>query len=167
MTERGANKTEEAIVVSQIPDVCQTPRGSKTVPVPYPIFSKFNSAKNTSPNVTFQGNPAFHYASYLPSVTGNEAGSKGGVKSGVNLGIVNSSAKSSTMRINGEWAIRNAHSMEMNCAAPKTKGNTKGKIIYLNIKTLAKVDPETGEVMKPLEEEYLPSAKDTGVYYMD
>jgi len=76
-TERGANRTSDAIVVSLCPDVCKTPIGSSVVPVPYPIFSKFSKAKNTSPNVNLGGNSAFHDRSYLPKVTGNEAGKLG------------------------------------------------------------------------------------------
>ena len=165
MTERGANKTADAIIISQSPDVCDTPRGSKIVAVPYPIYAKFDSAQDTSINVNFQGNAAFNFASYLPKVTGNEAGVKGGVMSGVNKGIVNPSAKSSSVRINGEWAIRNAHQMEMNCSAPKTKGNTTGKVTYLHIEELARVNEETREIQEPLKEEYQQGAE--GIYYMD
>ena len=167
MAGRGANATSEAIVVSQTPDVCLTKRGSSVVPVPYSILAKFDSAENTSPNVNFQSNAAFHCASYLPSVTGNEAGNKGGVKSGVNVGIVNPSAKSSSVRINGQWVIRNAHQMEMNCPSVGASGNTIGKVIYVHEDDSTEIDPETGDVLKLKREEYSESSAGSGVYYLD
>ena len=130
MAERGANKTAEAIVVSKCPDVCKTPVGNSVVPVPYTLFADFSSAQNTSENVNFEGNSAFHDGSYLPNVTGNEAGKLGGVKTGVNKGIVNTLDKSSSVKINGEWAIRNVDEVEMNSFAPNEKGNTIGGVIY-------------------------------------
>lgn len=129
-TERGANRTSEAIVVSTCPDVCKTPMGNSVVPVPYPLFATFADAENTSPNVNLEGNSAFHDDSYLPSVQGNEAGKLGGVKSGVNKGIVNTEEKSSSVRINGKWAIRNIDQVQMNSPAVNTKGNTIGSVIY-------------------------------------
>ena len=141
MPKRFTRKTADAIVVSLCPDVCKTKVGSSVVPVPYPLFATFADTQKTSPNVNMQSTPAFNIESYLPNVTGNEAGKMGGVKSGVNKGIVNTQGKSSNVRINGKWAIRNIDEVEMNCAAPGAKGNTKGEVIYLNTK-------EKGEVKK-------------------
>jgi len=140
MPKRCAHKTADAIVVSLSPDVCKTKVGSSTVPVPYPISATFADAQSTSPNVNMQGTSAFHTDSYLPAVTGNEAGKKGGVKSGVNKGIVNTSGKSSNVRINGKWAIRNIDKVEMNASAPQAPGNTVGEVIYVSEKTVEKLD---------------------------
>lgn len=167
MAERGIHKTGTAIVVSQCPDVCLTKRGSSVVPVPYSIFAKFEEAQNTSRNVRFEGTAAFHCTSYLPNVVGNEAGNKGGVKSGVNLGIVNPSAKSSTLRINGNWAIRHDHVMKMNCEAQGSDGNTIGKTIYMKTKVTSKVDPTTREIVDIDDEEYIEGSEGSGVYYID
>lgn len=129
-TTRGAHITDQAIVVSLCPDVCKTKVGSSVVPVPYPISSTFAKAKNVSPNVNHAGTSAFHFGSFLPNVTGNEAGKIGGVKSGVNVGMVYPKERSSSVRINGEWAIRHDDVMEMNASDSTSGSNTPGQAIY-------------------------------------
>ena len=75
--DRGLNMSSLPMVISISCDVCLTPKGSSIVAVPYVISSLFSEAENTSPNVNFQKAPVFHFGSFLPKVTGNEAGTKG------------------------------------------------------------------------------------------
>ena len=118
MTDRNLHKHGDPYVVSLCPCVCKTPMGKSTPPVPYPIVSSFANAQNTSPNVNFEGYPAFHENSHWPRVIGNEAGTAGGIKSGVNKGYVNANTKSSTVRVNGNYVIRHSDIMQMNAATP-------------------------------------------------
>ena len=113
------------IVISTSCDVCLTPKGSSTVPVPYVISSRFSEAVNTSPNVNFEKTPVFHFGSYLPKVVGNEAGSKGGVVSGVNKGICNPLSYASKVRVNGQHTISHDLMMEMNAATAAPAGDTR------------------------------------------
>lgn len=140
--KRAVNKTAEAIVICLCPDVCKTPMGPAVVPVPYPIISKFDLAQNTSPDVNFEGAPVFHLESYLSTVTGDEAGVAGGVASAVNKGCCRPVEHSSTLRTNGKWVVRHGDLMEMNTAGPKGTSNTKGKILFISVVKMARVNPD-------------------------
>jgi hypothetical protein len=140
--KRGANKSAEAKVVCLAPDVCLTPMGSSMVPVAYTIESRFNVAEMTAKAVNFGGLPVFNMGSHLPKVTGDERGVGGGIISGVNMGCCKPipGSHSNSLRIEGEWLVRHGDLMEMNCSGPKGKGNTFGKIDYIDVKPMASVD---------------------------
>jgi hypothetical protein len=142
MAERATNKTAEAIVICQSPDICKTPMGPNLVPVPYPIIAKFDSSQLTAGQTNFEGNAVFHMGSYLPNVQGDEAGVGGGVTSGVNMGCCKPVEHSSTLRVEGQWVVRHGDMMDMNCAGPKGVGNTKGRIIFLAMLKQARVNPD-------------------------
>ena len=121
----GTRKTGRAIVVSQSPDVCKTPMGNSTPPVPYQITATFSDSQATSPNVRFGGKPVFMLnQSTISKVTGDEAGTAGGVVSGTNKGIVEPIEASTTVRVNGKHVVRHGDTCKMN------NGNTTGKVIY-------------------------------------
>ena len=120
-----ARKTAKAIAVSTTPDVCKTPMGSSTPPIPYPIVGNFKDSASISTNVRFGGDPAFTLdKSTITKVTGDEAGSAGGVKSGSNKSIVKPKGASGKVRANGKRVVRHGDPVEMN------KGNTKGKVVF-------------------------------------
>ena len=160
-TQRGAHKVVEAIIVSSCPDVCKTPIGNSVVPVPYTLFSTFADAQNTAVDVNFEGIPSFHAGSHLPTVTGNEAGTKGGVKSGVNVGICNPLEMSSSVRVNGQPAIRNVDEMHMNAPKPVNPGQSRNVQRADNKKSgsvLAKTDPTSktdGDIINKLKIEII------------
>ncbi len=146
---RAVNKSAEALLVCQSPDVCKTPMGSSMVPVAYQILSQFDKAVNTATRVNYGGAPAFHAESFLPTVTGNEAGVGGGLSSGVNVGACRPTNWSTTIRTEGNWIVRHDDVFLMNCAGPKGSGNTKGKVIYVKIVQLAWINEDgTIEVEK-------------------
>jgi len=146
--------TVEAIVVCQTPDVCKTPMGSSLVPVAYQIMSQFDNALKTATTVNFTGQPAFHAESFLSTVTGNEAGVGGGIVSGVNLGICRPSRWSATVRTEGHWVVRHDELFMMNCSGPKGSSNTLGKVVYIKIIQMARVNPDgTIEVRKQVIQE--------------
>ena len=61
-------------LVSLAPDVCLTP-SKQGVPVPYPITHTMDKSQHCSPNVFFQGKPAYlHNESYVDKVMGDEPG---------------------------------------------------------------------------------------------
>ena len=143
MADREATRrTGEAIVVSCSPDVCKTPVGSSMVPVAYQIVSDFDKSVDTALTVNFAGNPAFHAQSYLSTVVGNEAGVGGGVVSGVNKGTCRPSKWSSTVRVEGNYIIRHDELFLMNCQGPEGSSNTTGKVVYIRIVQMAKVNED-------------------------
>lgn len=137
--KEGARKTSEAYVVSTTPDVCLTPMGSKKVPVPYSIVASFFDAIKTVVSVLFKGLQSFFMGSRISRVEGDEAGTEGGVESSVNRGAVRPIRGSSTVHAAGQPVIRHDDPMEMNCAGPEGKGNTKGKVVYLNVTQKASI----------------------------
>lgn len=120
----GARKTAEAKVVSLAPDVCKTPMGSATPPIPYSIVAKLHLSQMVSPDVNYTKMPAFNVGSHTSKVWGDEAGTATGVKSGTVGDKAEPIGKSSTVRVNGKWAIRHDDLFHMN------NKNTVGKLVY-------------------------------------
>lgn len=70
-----ARKQAGWLVVFTFPDVCKTPIGSSTVPVPYPVTGKLTDTMNASPNVFANGHPLFlHKKSKVRKTLGDQAG---------------------------------------------------------------------------------------------
>ena len=68
-------------------DVCQTPAGTSTVPIPYPNLCKLEDLDtSTAPKtVTFDGGIPFVFGSKIPQSKGDEPGcAGGGIMSGSN-----------------------------------------------------------------------------------
>lgn len=121
----GARKTGQAIVVCTSPDVCRTPMGDSTPPVPYQITANFSDSASVSPNVRFGGDPVFILdQSIITRVTGDEPGTAGGVRSGTNVNIVEPVEASKTVRVNKKRVVRHNDACKMN------NGNTMGRVVY-------------------------------------
>lgn len=102
-------------VVSTLPDVCKTPMGSSTPPVPYPVVSNLGSSLDNSSNVRANGNPVVRFdSSYTPTTMGDQAGVATGVKSGTVGGQCWPREKSSTVFVNGKPVIRHDDRFWMN-----------------------------------------------------
>jgi hypothetical protein len=114
----------KAIVVCTAPDVCKTPIGSSTPPIPYQITGKLGDDANTSQNVFLTGLKAFKFDSVVTHVTGDEPGTATGIKSGTVGDIAEPKTASSVVRVNGQWLVRDGDSFWMN------KRNTVGELIY-------------------------------------
>ncbi len=120
----GARKNSGMIVVSVTPDVCKTPMGNITPPVPYQIVGNFGDSASISPNVNFVGCRAFLLdQSSIPSVTGDEPGTAGGIKSGTNVSTCEPAEASPSVRVNGKRVVRHDDRFKMN------NGNTFGKAV--------------------------------------
>jgi hypothetical protein len=126
MAEReGARKSSVPIVVCTAPDICKTPVGNSTPPIPYQIIANFQDSEAVSSDVRFGGDPAFMLdQSFISQVTGDEPGTAGGVRSGVNKSIAKPVEASSNVRANKRRVVRNNDAFEMN------NGNTSGICIY-------------------------------------
>lgn len=71
------------------PDVCKTPMGNSTPPIPYPNIAQAATANpaTTVQNVLIAGTPAHTTQTIIPMSNGDNAGVCGGVVSGKNMGM--------------------------------------------------------------------------------
>lgn len=119
-----ARQHSQMSVMCTTPDVCKTPMGCSTPPVPYQIIASLGDSESTSPNVRFAGSPAFMLDnSTITKVTGDEAGTAGGVKSGSNKNACEPVEGCKTFRVNGKQVVAHGDKFKMN------DGNTFGKAI--------------------------------------
>lgn len=105
------------IVVSSSPDVCKTPMGSSTPPVPYPVIAKLETSAGIAASVKANGYPMVVFdMSQTPNTLGDTAGSAAGVKSGTVGGKCYPKSHSSTVRAEGKLLIRHDDEFWMNGA---------------------------------------------------
>ncbi|WP_431825477.1 DUF4150 domain-containing protein [Burkholderia sp. F1] len=110
-----ARQDGQWIIVSILPDVCKTPMGTSTPPVPYPVTANLGGCQIVSTTVRANGNPAVRYdSSFVPSTEGDAAGAVGGVKSGTVGGKCRPKEKCSTVRVDGEFIVRHGDQFWMN-----------------------------------------------------
>ncbi|MDI9648015.1 DUF4150 domain-containing protein [Burkholderia cenocepacia] len=101
--------------VSSTPDVCKTPMGNSTPPVPYQVVSDLSGSSGVVPSVRFNGKPAYVLdQSVVPTCTGDEAGSADGVRSGTVGGETKPTKGSTTVRAGGHPVIRDGDPCTMN-----------------------------------------------------
>ncbi|CAR52805.1 MULTISPECIES: DUF4150 domain-containing protein [Burkholderia cepacia complex] len=101
--------------VSSTPDVCKTPMGSSTPPVPYQVISDLSGSSGIVPSVRFNGKPAYVLdQSVVPTCTGDESGTADGVGSGTVGGETRPTKGSTTVRAGGHPVIRDGDPCTMN-----------------------------------------------------
>jgi len=123
MAREFVTKSSRFYCVSLKPDLCKTPMGNSTPPIPYTVKGEFADATGVSRNITSGGDPVVIDAStVIPSVTGDAPGSANGLKSGTVGKRVQHDGKSKTTSFNGERTIREGDTVWMN------DKNTNGKI---------------------------------------
>ncbi len=123
MAREIVTKSRRFYPVSLSPDICKTPMGNSTPPIPYTIKGEFAEAKNVSPNISSHGDKiVLHDRSTIPTVTGDGPGSANGIKSGTVGKKVETQEKSSTVGTNGTHPVREGDVVKMN------DNNTTGKI---------------------------------------
>ncbi|MGF6118675.1 RHS repeat-associated protein [Janthinobacterium lividum] len=123
MTNETVTKSARFYCVSLSPDICKTPVGSSTPPIPYSITGEFADTQNASPNVKSHSEPVIlHQRSIIPTVKGDAAGKAGGVKSGTVGKQVDTKVASSIHRANGAYLVQMGREVWMNSR------NTVGKI---------------------------------------
>lgn len=112
------------IVVSVSPDVCKTPIGPSTPPIPYPVTANLGNAVLVVPSVTANGCPVVVLEqSFVTSTKGDEAGVAKGVQSGTVGDICEPLESSTTVRAGGKLVLRHNDMFWMNAR------NTTGIII--------------------------------------
>src|SRR5262245_49196825 len=126
--QEGGRKSPMELVVCTTPDVCKTPVGPATPPIPYPIVGMMSTATGTATSVEFTGMQCFTKASKIPAVVGDEPGAATGIKSGTVKGTAEPQAASSTVYAEDNQVCRHDDLFGMN------NDNTKGKLVC----------PETG-----------------------
>jgi hypothetical protein len=110
-----ARKNSQWIVVSKLPDVCKTPMGAGTPPVPYPVIAKLNDSLIPASTVNANGNPIVVFDStHTPTTIGDEPGSAKGIKSGTVGGNCWPKDHSSSLRARGRFVVRHNDEFWMN-----------------------------------------------------
>lgn len=118
-----ARKDSQWLVISQSPDVCKTPIGPVTPPIPYPVTAELAGAVQPVPSVIANGAPVVVLTqSFIPKTKGDEPGTAKGIRSGTVGDICEPLAHSSTVKIGGLPALRHNDLFWMN------NKNTLGKI---------------------------------------
>jgi hypothetical protein len=111
------------------PDVCLTPVGSGTVPLPYPNIAQLTDAAPVSnlagKGLLVGGDPVLLSTSTVPTSSGDEAGSAGGVSSGTIKGSCRITSSSSSVKYgpNGAGIVRFMDSTMQN------NDNAQGKVL--------------------------------------
>ncbi|MCJ8321137.1 MAG: DUF4150 domain-containing protein [Colwellia sp.] len=100
--------------VLQTIDVCLTPVGPSTVPIPYPNLAQSSDAASTASSVKINGNPACNIKSNFSKSTGDEAGTSKGVASGTIQGKAEFILSSFDVYIEGKPAVRQGDLMISN-----------------------------------------------------
>lgn len=59
------------MIVGMLPDVCKTPMGPSTPPIPYPVVAKLADSSSPVPSVRANGKPVVVFArSFVPTTIG-------------------------------------------------------------------------------------------------
>lgn len=112
-----ARKNAAWTVVSLTPDVCKTPIGNSTPPIPYPVVAKLKDAVKVVKSVRANGNPLVVFdQSKVPKTIGDAAGRANGLKSGTVEGKCYPKEHSKTVRAGGKPVLRHGDEFWMNGA---------------------------------------------------
>jgi len=111
-------------VVSTKPDVCKTPRGDSTPPVPYPVTADMGTAVRVVSSVKLNGCPAVVLdQSTIPQTVGDSPGAAKGVSSGTVGDVCEPLGHSETVFFGGKPILRHNDEFWMNSR------NTVGLIV--------------------------------------
>lgn len=102
-------------VISTLPDVCKTPVGSATPPVPYPVHAELEDSVRVAMSVRANSDPLVIYdRSYVPKTIGDKPGKAKGIKSGTVEGNCYPKTHSPTVRAEGCFVMRHDDEFWMN-----------------------------------------------------
>lgn len=154
MTNETVTQSSRFYCVSLTPDICKTPVGSSTPPLPYTITGEFSAAQNASPNVKSHSEPVIlHQRSTIPSVTGDAPGRAGGIKSGTVGKQVDTKVASPIHHANGADLVQVGREVWMNAR------NTVGKIYERGGEMAKPMLSSISVAVDDLREEIKPAAK--------
>ena len=151
------------------PDVCKTPVGSATPPLPYPVVSKAADLAQATASVLIDGNPTAIASSTHSQCSGDQAGSAKGLLSGTTGSKTQFSSYSFDVKAEGEGVVRHMDMTTMNnrntlginlgatasVAAAKTDDATVDSIYTLRFEFI----DELGQPIKGLAYKTLPAGK--------
>ena len=110
-----SRKQEPWMSVSTAPDVCKTPMGGSTPPVPYNVVSKLAPAVDASPDVNANdGQVQKHDETVMPTTEGDEPGTAKGVASGTVGQQSWSEEHSPNVNVNSKPVVRHDDATQMN-----------------------------------------------------
>ncbi|KLU16218.1 MULTISPECIES: DUF4150 domain-containing protein [Xenorhabdus] len=105
------------MIVGMLPDVCKTPMGSSTPPIPYPVVAKLADSSSPVPSVRANGQPVVVFAkSFVPTTMGDQPGVANGVKSGTVGGKCHPQEHTKTVRAGNKLVLRHGDKFWMNGA---------------------------------------------------
>lgn len=117
-----SHKGSRDLSASSAPDVCKTPVGSSTPPLPYPVISEAKDLDQCTKTIFIDGNPTAIESSFHRKCSGDEPGKAKGLISGTRGDITEFVSYSYDVRCEGEGAVRHMDVTTMN------KGNTVGML---------------------------------------
>lgn len=100
--------------VSSAPDVCKTPMGNSTPPIPYGISSQAGDLAQTTTTVLIDGNPTAIASSIHTQCSGDQAGSAKGIASGTVADKTQFASYSFDVKAEGEGVVRHMDMTTMN-----------------------------------------------------
>ncbi|TKU75091.1 DUF4150 domain-containing protein [Citrobacter sp. wls706] len=110
-----ASQSPQWTMVSLSPDVCKTPRGDSTPPIPYPVTAQLLQAVLPVPTVRTNNTPLVVMdQSFAPMTQGDEPGVAGGIKSGTVGSICEPLEHSASVTAGGFPILRNGDICWMN-----------------------------------------------------
>lgn len=93
-------------VVCVAPDVCKTPMGNSTPPVPYQVIAELKDCVQEVPNVRANGHPVVVFdQSKVPKTIGDSPGRATGIQSGTVEGACYPKAHSPSVRAGKKWLM--------------------------------------------------------------
>jgi hypothetical protein len=102
-------------VIGSLPDVCKTPMGSSTPPVPYSVYAELDTANEVAQSVRSNGYPVVIYSSsWTPQTIGDAPGAAKGISSGTVQGKCYPDQRSTTVKAEKHLLVRHDDDFEMN-----------------------------------------------------
>ncbi|WP_323870421.1 DUF4150 domain-containing protein [Xenorhabdus szentirmaii] len=112
-----ARTATQWMVVSIVPDVCKTPMGASTPPIPYPVVAKLAESSVPVKSVRANGKPLVVFAqSFVPQTLGDQPGVANGIKSGTVGGKCHPKEHSKSVRAGNRLLLRHGDKFWMNGA---------------------------------------------------
>ncbi|MFT5085270.1 MAG: hypothetical protein ACI9Y1_003328 [Lentisphaeria bacterium] len=109
--------------ISGPPDVCKTPIGNSTPPIPYPVLSQVGDLGGGTSSVKLEGNPTAIKSSNHKSCTGDQPGTAKGIGSGSVSKKTEFTTYSFDVKAEGEGVVRGFDMSTMN------NKNTMGTVL--------------------------------------
>lgn len=118
MTRNVAARKEGGwLVVCTAPDVCKTPMGNSTPPIPYQVIAELKDSVQEVPSVHANGHPVVVFdQSKVPKTIGDKPGRATGIKSGTVEGVCYPKTHSHSVRAGKKWLMRHDDEFWMNGA---------------------------------------------------